>query len=74
MKSFTKILALGAIAASLAGGAVTSSAEAKGFKGGGHGFGHTFGGHRFHGHGFKFNFGHNDCWRYGKWICAPRGY
>ena len=72
MKTLTKFLALGIIATSIAGGAVSTSAEAKGFhRGGGHGhgFGHKFGGHRF-----GFGFGHHNCWKFGKWVCGPGGY
>ncbi len=68
MKTLTKILALGIIATSIAGGAISTPAEAKGFhRGGGHGFGHKFGGHRF-------GFGHNNCWKFGKFVCGGRGY
>lgn len=73
MKNLAKILALGIIASSIAGAALTTSAEAKGFRGG-HGFGHKFGGHRFGGHKFHFGFGHNQCWKFGKWVCGQRGY
>ncbi len=78
MKSLAKILAFGLVATSLAGGAVVSSADAKGFRGHGHGygFGHKSGGHRFGAHKFhfgqRFGYGYDHCWKFGRWVCGPR--
>ena len=72
MHTLIRMLALGLVAGSLATGATASSAEAKGFKGGhGHHFlGGNSGGHRF----VKLGFGHDYCWKFGKWVCGLRGY
>ena len=61
MKTLTKLAALAILATTLAAGTAPSSAEAGGF----HGFrGHHFG-------GFHVNFGHDDCWRFGRYVCGP---
>ena len=62
MKSLTKMLALAALAATIAAGTGTSSAQAKGW----HGGGHHFGGHR----GLNFRYGHSNCWRFGRYVCG----
>ncbi len=72
MNTTFKMLALSAFAMFVVAGSVTSQAEAKGFGNGGHHGGSRFGGHHFG--GTKFSFGHQNCWRFGKWICGPGGY
>jgi hypothetical protein len=65
MKSVPHVLALGLLAAAIAGGNVVASAEANGFHRGNHGSGNKF-------HGFRFGLGHHKCWRFGKWVCGSR--
>jgi hypothetical protein len=76
MQILAEFIALGLVAAAIAGGAAASWADAKGFRGYGQDYRQELGGSRLGGSTLRIGRRHgpsyDHCWTFGRWVCAPR--